>query len=268
MLLLRRRFSSLQKASLSEDAGFSLPDTTMAKKDAHHGGAWKVAYADFVTAMMALFIVLWICKEKPGLAKAIAGSFRLPLFPKMAGGDFPLAGVEEGPTEDTTTADELLDKLNQIALDIQKLTNMENPDPVLLDVEVSGDHIKVNIYDRSEKPLFEDGSAKLTPWGDFVMEGLSWVIEKNKLGVMVNGHTAFRKNEAPAAEVGLWEISIQRANACRRSLIKYALDPKYTFRVTGFGDANPLPNLAKDDPSNERITLMLTPTKVGNTNKK
>ena len=207
MILLRRPFGSLQKASLSEDAGFSFPDTTMAKKDAHHGGAWKVAYADFVTAMMALFIVLWICKEKPGLAQAIAGSFRLPLFPKMAGGDFPLAGVEEGPTEDTTTA-------------------------------------------------------------DFVMEGLSWVIEKNKLGVMVDGHTAFRKNVEPAAEVGLWEISIQRANACRRSLIKYALDPKYTFRVTGFGDANPLPNLAKDDPSNERITLMLTPTKVGNTNKK
>lgn len=268
MILLRRRFGSLQKASLSEDAGFPFPDTTMAKKEAHHGGAWKVAYADFVTAMMALFIVLWICKEKPGLAQAIAGSFRLPLFPKMAGGDFPLAGVEEGPTEDTTTADELLDKLDQIALDIQKLTNMENPDPVLLDVEVSGDQIKVNIYDRSEKPLFEDGSAKLTPWGDFVMEGLSWVIEKNKLGVMVDGHTAFRKNVEPAAQVGLWEISIQRANACRRSLIKYALDPKYTFRVTGFGDANPLPNLAKDDPSNERITLMLTPTKVGNTNKK
>jgi chemotaxis protein MotB len=247
---------------------FLLPDTIMAKKDAHHGGAWKVAYADFVTAMMALFIVLWICKEKPGLAQAIAGSFRLPIFPRMAGGDFPTAGVDEGPTEDTITAEELPDKLDQIALDIQKLVNLENPDPVLLDVEVSGEQLKVNLYDRSEKPLFEEGSAKLTPWGDFVMEGLSWVIEKNKLSVMVDGHTATRKNVERTAEVGLWEISIQRANACRRSLIKYALDPKYTFRVSGFGDSNPLPNLAKDHPSNERITLMLTPTKAEHGKKK
>ena len=234
----------------------------MAKKDAHHGGAWKVAYADFVTAMMALFIVLWICKEKPGLAQAIAGSFRLPLFQKMAGGESPTAGVEVGPLEDTTTADEMVDKIEQIALDIQKIVNTENPDPVLMDVQVSGDQIKINIYDRSEKPLFEDGSAKLTQWGDFVMEGLSWVIEKNKLSVMVDGHTASRKNIEPHAEKGLWEISIQRANSCRRGLVKYALDPKYTFRVAGFGDTSPLPNLANDDPSNERVTLKLTPTKL------
>jgi flagellar motor protein MotB len=78
---------------------------------------------------------------------------------------------------------------------------------------------------------------------------------------MVDGHTASRKNIEPHAEKGLWEISIQRANSCRRGLVKYALDPKYTFRVAGFGDTSPLPNLAKDDPSNERVTLKLTPTK-------
>jgi chemotaxis protein MotB len=247
---------------------FLLPDTIMAKKDAHHGGAWKVAYADFVTAMMALFIVLWICKEKPNLAQEIAKSFRLPLFPDMFGGNFATAGVQEGPVEDTITADELPERIEQIALEIQKLVNSDVESSPLMDFQISGDQLKINLYDRSEKPLFEDGSAKLTTWGDFVMEGLSWLVEKNKLALMVDGHTAARKNLDPAAEVGVWEISIQRANACRRSLIKYALDPKYTFRVSGFGDANPLPNLAKEDPANDRITLTLTPTKTESLKKK
>lgn len=234
----------------------------MAKKDAHHGGAWKVAYADFVTAMMALFIVLWICKEKPGMAQSIAATFRLPLFTKMAGGDFPTAGVEVGPVEDTTTAEEMIDKIEQIAMEIQKLSNVEDSRSVPLDVEVFGDHVKVNLYDRSERPLFESGSDKLTEWGDFVMEALSWVIEKNKLSVMIDGHTASRKNVEPQAEKGLWEISIQRANACRRSMIKHALEPKYTFRVAGFGDTVPLPNVAKDHESNERVTIKLSKTVV------
>ena len=234
----------------------------MAKKDAHHGGAWKVAYADFVTAMMALFIVLWICKEKPGMAQSSAATFRLPLFTKMAGGDFPTAGVEIGLVEDTTTAEEMIDKIEQIALEIQKLSNVEDSLSVPMDVEVAGDQIKVNLYDRSVRPLFRDGSDQLTEWGDFVMEALSWVIEKNKLSVMIDGHTASRKNVDPQPEKGLWEISIQRANASRRSLIKHALESKYTFRVGGFGDTSPLPNLAKDDPSNERVTIKLTPTKL------
>lgn len=229
----------------------------MAKKDAHHGGAWKVAYADFVTAMMALFIVLWICKENPKLATLIAGSFRKPLFDAQAGGPDLGLGVQEGLEEDLLTADEILEKLEGISTEMQKLLNSENPKKNLLDFEVSGDRIRLTLFDRTEKPMFVKNSVQLTAWGTFVMEALSWVIEHHKLSVMIDGHTAADPTRSPDSEEGLWELSIGRANQCRRALVDNALEAKYLFRISGFGESRPLPNLDPQDPGNARITLML-----------
>jgi chemotaxis protein MotB len=229
----------------------------MRKKDAHHGGAWKVAYADFVTAMMALFIVLWICKENPKLATLIAGSFRKPIFIQQAGGPESTLGVQEGLEEDLLSAEEILEKLEGIATEMQKLLNTGEPEKNLLDFEWSGDRIKLTLFNSSEKPMFEKDSVELTAWGAFVMESLSWLIEYHKLSVMIDGHAAADPQKDPGAEFGLWEMSIGRANRCRRALVDNALETKYLFRVTGFGDSRPLPNLDTEDPANSRITLTL-----------
>ena len=229
----------------------------MRKKDAHHGGAWKVAYADFVTAMMALFIVLWICKEKPGLAMLIAGSFRKPLFIQQAGGPELNLGAQEGLEEDLLTAEEILEKLEGIATEMQKLLNTGEPQKHLLDFEWSGDRLRLTLFDRSEKPLFDTDSVDLTAWGAFVMESLSWLIEYHKMSVMIDGHTPADPRKDPGADFGAWELSIGRANRCRHALVDNALEPKYIFRVTGFGDSRPLPNLDTEDPANARITLQL-----------
>lgn len=234
----------------------------MAKKDAHHGGAWKVAYADFVTAMMALFIVLWICKENPKLASLISGSFRKPLFTTQAGGPENTLGVQQGLEENLLTAEEVLAKLEAISAEMQKLLNSETLEKNFIDFDVTGDRIKLTLYDHSEKPMFVKNSVQLTTWGAFIMEALSWVIEHHKLSVMIDGHTAADPEHHADSEEGLWELSIGRANRCRRALVDNALETKYLFRISGFGESRPLPNLAPEDPANARITLVLRLTEL------
>jgi chemotaxis protein MotB len=232
------------------------------KKDEHHGGAWKVAYADFVTAMMALFIVLWICKEKPKLAQMIAATFHKPLI-NMAGGEDENEGVQVVPDSDVVKEDQIEDKLDEIATQMQKLLNVDDADenkPV--DIEISGENLKLTLFDRNNKPLFEKDSAKATQWGNFVFEGIAWLIEKYKMSVFIDGHTSAAKNEDKSTDYGKWELSMDRANTCRRAMMNSALEPKYIFRVTGFGGTRPLPETDPEDASNNRIGVTLNLTKV------
>jgi chemotaxis protein MotB len=229
----------------------------MGKKDAHHGGAWKVAYADFVTAMMALFIVLWICKEKPKLAAMIALTFHKPLFDMMAGGEDKVENAEEGTAEEMVKAEEIEDKLEQLAIEMQKLLNVEDDEDKQMDFEVNGESLMIDVYDRSKKPLFEKDTANLTKWGAFSMEGLSWIIERHKMSVVLDGHLAAGHSLSKGPDYGVWELSLERANACRRALLNYALEPKYIFRVTGFGDSRHLPDTEPNDAMNDRIRFTL-----------
>jgi chemotaxis protein MotB len=230
------------------------------KKDAHHGGAWKVAYADFVTAMMALFIVLWICKEKPKLAAIISATFKDP-FSGFKGGSSDAAG-QISLEDEKMTQDEIEKKIEQVSAEIQKMINKDEPDDSLMEVQVTSDGLKIMLFDNPKKPFFETRTSKLTKWGEFVMESLSWIIEKHKLNVFIDGYVA--KAEEPIRKnYGLWELSIDRANSCRRALINYACSPKLIFRVTGFGDSKPLEDTEPESEENDRMlfTLSINPIK-------
>jgi chemotaxis protein MotB len=233
------------------------------KKDEHHGGAWKVAYADFVTAMMALFIVLWICKEKPKLAAAIQFTFKDP-FAGFWGGSTVAEQAQKILDEEDPkmTQEEIEKKIEQISEEIQKMINKDEPDDSLMEVQITSDGLKIMLFDNPKKPFFETRTAKLTKWGEFVMESLSWIIEKNKLNVLIDGYVA--KAEEPIRKnYGLWELSIDRATSCRRALINYACSPKLIFRVTGFGDSKPLEDTEPESEENDRMlfTLSINPKK-------
>lgn len=118
----------------------------MGKKDAHHGGAWKVAYADFVTAMMALFIVLWIIKERPEMAEIIAATFRKPLIGQKGGRPEDVV-LTPGVDREKLVAEQELEKLQKIAAEMQKIINSDDPDDKSMDVQVTGDGLRLNIYD-------------------------------------------------------------------------------------------------------------------------
>jgi len=232
------------------------------KKDGHHGGAWKVAYADFVTAMMALFIVLWICKEKPKLAALITASFNEPidLFKLFFGGFMEDKGPPKpDPLADVPIPQEEIDEtIEKIAAEIQKMINKDDPDDSVMEVQITSDGMKLMLFDNPKKPLFEPLTAKLTKWGEFVMESISWIIEKNKLRVFIDGYVATSEAKFPKKDYGLWELTMDRATACRRSMLSYAATPKSFFRVTGYGDSVPLPDTEPESEENDRMVITLS----------
>lgn len=248
----------------------------MAKKkraEAHHGGAWKVAYADFVTALMALFMVLWICAQDKKILLATSKYFQSPFRSPLAAnsGVMPFEKTKEnaqdsGKTDDKNGENNPVDKnkqielsfLNAVAADFYRLLHLdENLDEKPIDVQVTSDGLRVTLFDRARRPLFEDRSAQFTPWGKFVMQNLAWLIDRHRFHVTIDGHT--RSGLGMSDDLyGPWELSADRANAARRYLVRFAVDPGMIERVTGYGDTRPVPGVAPQSEANQRITLSLT----------
>ncbi len=240
----------------------------MAKKaEAHHGGAWKVAYADFVTAMMALFMVLWICAQDKKILLATSKYFKQPfnavtdrsvgVMQGKAGGS-----VGKDETRDTSTAANLA-FLNALASELNRMINVHDMmDEKPVDMQVTSDGLKITLYDRTKHAIFEKGTAEVTEWGNFILQNLAWLIERNDLKIFIDGHSAALSEPADtAAAYGPWELTADRANAARRLLVNYAVNPKKIERVTGFADTKPLPKTAADAQGNERITISLSPNR-------
>ncbi len=246
----------------------------MAKKkaEAHHGGAWKVAYADFVTAMMALFMVLWICAQDKKILLATSHYFQSPFRSPLAAnsGVMPYqkdsATSQSGQSDDSPNTSQASDKnkaialsfLNSVAADFYRLLHLdENMDQAPIDVQVTSDGLRVTLFDRSRKPIFSENGAEFTPWGKFMMQNLAWMIDRHHFRVTIDGHT--RKGlTLSKPEYGAWELSADRANAARRSLVYFAVDPALIERVTGYADTRPLPDQDPDSEANQRLTLSLT----------
>lgn len=231
------------------------------KKEAHHGGAWKVAYADFVTAMMALFMVLWITAQDKEILLATSKYFKQP-FNALAQQPVGVMGGKFGATEKTDnhgiTTPANLAFLHALARELNRMLSIQDAiqDDNPVNVQVTSDGLKITIYDRSKRPLFERNTAKFTDWGLFVMQNLAWLIEHNKLKASIDGHVA-SGTSLPDKNYGLWELSTDRANAARRTFEQYAVRPNQIERVTGYADTRPMPDMPADSESNQRITVSL-----------
>lgn len=228
----------------------------------HSGGAWKVAYADFMTAMMALFMVLWITAQDKEILLATSKYFKQPftaltdrtvgVLPGKDGGS-----QGEDKNRETATAANLA-FLNAVAKELNRMLNINDvSQDSPADVEVTSDGLKVTLYDRTKQPLFERDSANLTPWGKFALQSLAWLIERNRLHVVIDGHAA-AGTAMPNKEYGLWELTADRANTARRLLERYAVSPDAFDRVSGYADTRPLPNVPHDSQSNQRLTVSLS----------
>lgn len=243
----------------------------MAKKKAaaHHGGAWKVAYADFVTAMMALFMVLWISAQDQKILLATSRYFQSPFNSPMDAttGIMPFDtndpskphGDDAGTLRQSSSMREIdLQFLNTVAKDFFRLLHVdEDLAEKPIDIQVTSDGLRVTLYDRARRPLFEQNTAAFTEWGKFVMQSLAWLIDRHQFRVVIEGHT--RKGLVlPDEAYTPWELSADRANASRRALTHYAVDNALIERVTGFADTRPVPFQPLESEGNQRVTLSLT----------
>ena len=241
----------------------------MAKKAAaHHGGAWKVAYADFVTAMMALFMVLWISAQDEKILIATSRYFQNPFNSPMNAnsGVMPFnsnkatqsSGRETGTEKENDRSKQIqLTFLNSVAADFHRLLHLdENFADKPIDIQVTSDGLRITLFDRARRPLFVGNTVEFTEWGRFIMQSLAWTIDRHAFRVTIDGHT--RKGIATREDYSGWELSADRANAARRSLVHYAVTGSLIERVTGFAETKPMAGEAPESEANHRITISLT----------
>jgi chemotaxis protein MotB len=235
------------------------------KRHAHHGGAWKVAYADFVTAMMALFLVLWLASQDQKIKEAVQRSFRNPFasLTKESTGIVPNKDSQAVKSStgnfDSASAIEL-NMLRKLASDLMKTLegNPETLDEKPLSVEITPDGMRISVFDRNRKPIFQSDSAEFTKYGKLILSILAWEVARfaNNFSIEIEGHTE-QGHSPKREEYDNWELSADRANAARRKLIEYAVDKEQIRKVAGFADTMPMSNIAPQDESNRRVAILL-----------
>lgn len=238
----------------------------MAKhKGGHHGGSWKVAYADFVTAMMALFMVLWLTAQDTKIKEAVERAFRNPFsaISKESVGIIPNKETTsthkaEGAFESISAIE--VETMRRISEDLARILQQQDESEKSVELQVTSDGLRINVFDRSRKPIFEAETDVFTTYGGWVFSTLAWEISRYRsFKIELEGHTESKTPppEQTAEKRGKWELSTDRANAARRMLASHGVDPRQLWRVSGFADTVPMPELPPHDEANRRVTVLL-----------
>ena len=242
------------------------------KGGGHHGGAWKVAYADFVTAMMALFLVLWLTAQDTKIKEAVERAFRNPFSAvnKESTGIIPNqnkdasssgANKKSDGNFNSATAIEM-EMLRHITEDIAKMLQQSQEMEQSVKLEMTPEGIRINVFDRSQKPIFEPGTDTFTPYGSWVFSTLAWEIARyNVFKIELEGHTEAGSQNGREGR-NKWELSAERANAARRQLVQSGVKAGQIFKVSGFADTQPMANTAPEAESNRRVTVLLKITQA------
>ncbi len=220
----------------------------------HHGGAWKVAYADFVTAMMALFIVLWLLSSDDKVKQAVGGYFQDPTGNgKLMGSSMNGAGGDgiQLKKDDMTDLKEKLEAALQQTPDFQKLSKN-------IQITVTGEGLRIElIEDENGKGMFFDsGNANPSPAGKEIISKLASELGKLPNNLYIEGHT---DSKPFASENGYsnWELSADRANAARRLMAETGLRPEQVGQVRGFAFQRPRIPADPENSSNRRISVIV-----------
>jgi chemotaxis protein MotB len=196
----------------------------------HHGGAWKVAYADFVTAMMALFIVLWLFNSSNQVQEAVGGYFKDPTgTAKKVGSNLQGAGENFVLTRDNTPRlKEQLQKAMKQMADFEKLKSH-------IDMTVTAEGLRIELSESASGTFFNSGSAKLNSDGAELLITLAQELSGLPNKLSIEGHTDSQPY-APSATYCNWELSADRANAARRIMQSNGIRSDQITQVRGFAD--------------------------------
>lgn len=235
----------------------------------HHGGAWKVAYADFVTAMMAFFLVMWLVAQSKEVKSSVGGYFRDPgvfEFEKGKGvlpGGTP--GVEPGSAPEVTPmpvvddADAERVRLETTAELIQQdLEEIKGFDTLRDQVQfsVTPEGLRIDLVDKASSSFFDSGSAVLRGESELILGLIAHELGALTNDVVVEGHTDSRQY-ADGDRYGNWELSAERANAARRAMERTGLRERQVRAVRGFADRQLRLPEASLDPRNRRVSIVV-----------
>ena len=218
----------------------------------HHGGAWKVAYADFVTAMMALFIVLWLMNSSEQVRKAVAGYFNDPK------GTASLLGTTMSGTGTTTqqatpnTLRQLKARLEQEIKERKDLAKLSKQ----IEMTMTPEGLRIELLEGKDGTFYQSGSAQLSPRGQELLSLLASELKTLPNSLLIEGHT----DSAPysqGANYSNWELSADRANAARRLMQQAGVRQNQVTQVRGYADQMLRVKSTPYDPSNRRISILV-----------
>lgn len=236
-------------------------------ESAHHGGSWKVAYADFVTAMMAFFLVMWIMSMDQGVKDLVQGYFSNPVGFKrtFSGGTNPLAAgnsITNLDVKRTVLINRRRQQEKRFEDAAQALrANMELQDVMKgldaqVEIVVTDEGLRIELMETGKTPVFFDkASSTLKPALVKALGVVGSVLDTVPGDVVVEGHT----DALPYGGVGYsnWELSVDRANAARRGLERGGLPPARITQVRGYADRQLKIGADPTDPRNRRISVLL-----------
>jgi chemotaxis protein MotB len=248
-----------------------------------HGAAWKIAYADFVTAMMAFFLLMWLLgSTTKGDLKGISDYFQSPLQVSMAGGDGTgnantiitgggddlskaVGQVKKGQNEirkherdevrrqERDRMEGLQRHLNQAILTSDRLSQFKDQ----IRVEITPDGLRIQIVDDFQRPMFDIGSARVKDYMRDILREFGKVLNEVDSKIVLTGHTDSAQYASGDKSYSNWELSADRANASRRELIAGGIDPGKIVRVVGLADSSPLDKDNAMNPLNRRISIIV-----------
>ena len=217
----------------------------------HHGGAWKVAYADFVTAMMALFIVLWLLNSSKQVQEAVGGYFKDPTgTSKKVGSNMIGTGENFLLTKDNMTKlKEQLQEAMKHTADFAKLKDH-------IEMTVTNEGLRIELTESEKGTFFDNGSARLNKDGVEILDALAEELGRLPNKLSIEGHTD-SKPYAPSAIFGNWELSSDRANAARRMMRANGIRADQVEQIRGFADQRLRKRDSPLDPANRRISIIV-----------
>jgi chemotaxis protein MotB len=217
----------------------------------HHGGAWKVAYADFVTAMMSLFIVLWLLNSSKKVQEAVGGYFKDP-----TGTAAKIGSAMEGAGENFTLTKDNMPKLkDQLEQKIHEMNDFEKLKSHI-EMTVTNEGLRIELMESASGTFFQSGSPQLNADGRELLVTLAQELGKLPNKMSIEGHTD-SKPYATSGNYSNWELSTDRANAARRLMEANGLSPNQVTQVRGFADQRLRKTDNSLDASNRRISLIV-----------
>jgi len=254
----------------------------------HHGGAWKIAYADFVTAMMAFFLLMWLLgSTTKGDLQGIADHFNTPLKVALSGGSGSgdSSSVIKGGGEDLTRTVGQVKRgdveqthrnvnLQAMPADAQraeaqakrvkaKVEEAIERNPKLRELrsqvrmEVTTEGLRIQIVDDQNRPMFDSGAAVVKPYMRELLGEIARVLNEVDSRITLTGHTDAAPFSGGERGYSNWELSADRANASRRELIAAGIDERKVLRVVGLAAVMPLDAAAPNAPINRRISILV-----------
>ena len=254
---------------------------------AAHGGAWKIAYADFVTAMMAFFLLMWLLgSSTKAQLQGIADYFQTPLKVALQGGygSGDSSSVVKGGGEDLTRkagqvkrgegekSKEIISlekargekeeaaKLAEMKTKIEQLVEKNEklkPFKKQLKLDITNEGLRIQIIDDQNRPMFDSGGAIMKSYTREILHAIGHTLNELPNRISLSGHTDAVQYTTGERGYSNWELSADRANASRREMVSGGLEDGKIMRVVGLGSAVPYNKDDPNDPVNRRISIIV-----------